>query len=345
MKGRTALRLPSPAPAAAAASLTLSIPLTLRPCGRWPRRQLHHFHGVKMLPARPACIRKRSCAAAAAAGNIPWASTAGHVARPRCFHSTSYPPPPGPFNRVQSGLLAAALPHVPSHGFSERALALGAQDAGYLDASINILPRRAFDLVHYYLLTQREALKTLPLAPAEAQVDAGLQNNVTGSGILAVGTVAGTASTADKIRLLLRARLRANATSGVIPWWPEALALMALPSNAPTAVLELAQLADEMCFLAGATAVDSSWYTTRASIAGIYSSTGTRANPRTLTRRTTELFMTQDSSPAHTETLRFLDRRLDAWHAVGSGMADASAWLAFSAHAALNVLRAKGVRL
>lgn len=76
----------------------------------------------------------------------------------RFYHSTTHPAPPGPFKPIESAILSAALPHVPSHGFTSITLALGATDAGYLPASTNLFPAGAFSLVHYHLYTQRLAL-------------------------------------------------------------------------------------------------------------------------------------------------------------------------------------------
>lgn len=76
-------------------------------------------------------------------------------ANPRKYHSYDHPPPPGPFNATEAAILAASLPHVPLHGFTNTSLALGAKDAGYLDVSTNLFPNGAFSLVHYHLMTQR----------------------------------------------------------------------------------------------------------------------------------------------------------------------------------------------
>lgn len=76
----------------------------------------------------------------------------------RTYHSYDHPPPPGPFNETERALLSAAYAHVPQHGFTLEALALGARDAGYLDISTNLLPNGTFDLIRWHLVTRREAL-------------------------------------------------------------------------------------------------------------------------------------------------------------------------------------------
>ena len=111
----------------------------------------------------------------------------------------------------------------------------------------------------------------------------------------------------------------------------QALAVMAQPSNIPTSLAELARLSDEIWFLAGDTSVDTSWYTKRASLSAIYSST--------------EVFMTQDKSADFAETERFFDRRLQESRAVGGALANMGQWVNFTGHASMNVLRSKGVRI
>lgn len=76
----------------------------------------------------------------------------------RLYHSYDHPPPPGPFNAAETSILSSSIPHIPSHGFTHTSLSLGANDAGYIDASINLFPSGAFSLVHYHLYTQRTGL-------------------------------------------------------------------------------------------------------------------------------------------------------------------------------------------
>ena len=79
------------------------------------------------------------------------------IARP--YHSTTHPPPPGPFTPAESALLSAAYHHVPTHGFTSTALALGARDAGLLDISPAILPDGGvFRLIRWHLYIQRTGL-------------------------------------------------------------------------------------------------------------------------------------------------------------------------------------------
>lgn len=106
---------------------------------------------------------------------------------------------------------------------------------------------------------------------------------------------------------------------------------MAQPSNVPKSISELSSLADEIWFLAGDTSVDTSWYTKRASLSAIYAAT--------------ELFMTTDKSPEFSETRDFLDRRFKDSQIVGGTLGSIGQWVGFTAHAGINVLRSKGVRI
>ena len=104
---------------------------------------------------------------------------------------------------------------------------------------------------------------------------------------------------------------------------------MAQPSCAPASLKELALLSDEIWFLSGDKSVDPSWYSKRASLSMIYS--------------TTERFMTNDRSPSFSETRRFLDRRLDEVKTVGGAVGALGQWAGFTLSAGVNVLRSKGV--
>lgn len=106
---------------------------------------------------------------------------------------------------------------------------------------------------------------------------------------------------------------------------------MAQPSYVPASLKELALLSDEIWFLAGDKAVDPSWYTKRATLSMVYTST--------------ELFMTNDHSPGFAETSNFLHRRLDEVKSVGTAIGSIGQWVGFTANAGVNVLRSKGVRI
>jgi ubiquinone biosynthesis protein COQ9 len=106
---------------------------------------------------------------------------------------------------------------------------------------------------------------------------------------------------------------------------------MAQPSHMPTAISELSSLSDEIWFLSGDTSVDTSWYMKRASLSAIYAAT--------------ELFMTTDKSPDFIDTREFLNRRFKDVQIVGGTMGNVAQWAGFTAHAGLNVLRSKGVRV
>ena len=106
---------------------------------------------------------------------------------------------------------------------------------------------------------------------------------------------------------------------------------MAQPTYVPASVKELAQLADDIWFLAGDTSVDPSWYTKRASLSAVYVSA--------------ELFMTNDRSPGFADTEAFLRRRFDEVGQFGGAARSLGEWLSFTASAGVNVLRSKGASI
>ncbi|KAF4774541.1 rpsU-divergently transcribed protein [Colletotrichum scovillei] len=226
----------------------------------------------------------------------------------RAYHSYDHPDPITTFHPHESTILSAAYKHVPEYGFSQKALALGAKDTGYLDISTSVLPDGPFSLIRYHLVTKREGLanKEKELFGESSQV-----------------------GVSEKVELLAWERLLENKT--VIDRWQEALAVMAQPSYVPASLKELAKLVDEIWFLSGDTAVDPSWYTKRASLSMIYASS--------------ELFMTNDKSAGFKDTRDFLRRRLSEVKEAGGVMGSLGQWVGFTASAGVNVLRSKGIRI
>jgi ubiquinone biosynthesis protein COQ9 len=203
-------------------------------------------------------------------------------------------------------ILSAALKRVPEHGFTERALTLGAKDAGYLDVSVQLFPRGVFDLINYHLVTQRLALKRNVQFPEDVK--------------LAVGR---------KVKTLTMTRMRAN--KDIIHQWEAALGYMSLLENIPASLKELNALSDEIWYLAGDTTVDFSWYTKRASLSAIYACS--------------ELFMTTDTSKDFAQTEEFLDRRLEDVQKVGGTVGGLGQYVGFWAKNGVHLGRSWGMKI
>ncbi|KAL7932400.1 ubiquinone biosynthesis protein COQ9 [Trichoderma chlorosporum] len=255
--------------------------------------------------ASPCISRAARCMASTARGPIARQFAPASSLSRRHYHSYDHPSTP-PFGAVDRSILAAAYEHVPEHGFSLRAIGLGARDAGYPDISSSILPDGQFSLIHYHLVAQRERL-------ADRSRE-----------LLRDGSLA---TVDDKVAALTWERLVGN--KDIIHRWQEALAIMAQPSHLPKSLAELAALSDDIWFLAGDKAVDPSWYTKRAALSMVYSSS--------------ELFMTNDRSPSFFETRQFLHRRLGEVQSVGGAVGSVGQWAGFTLNAGINVLRSKGV--
>ena len=140
-------------------------------------------------------------------------SRSSHLPRNnRLYHSYEHTSP-SPFSPSTSAILSSALIHVPTHGFTPTALTLGAADVGYPPVSTNLFPRGAFDLVNYYLVTERLALKDRlqQRFPGAAGADErGQRQEAEAWRNLGVGA---------KVKLLALERLWAN--KGVIHRWQE----------------------------------------------------------------------------------------------------------------------------
>ncbi|CAK7234074.1 Ubiquinone biosynthesis protein coq9, mitochondrial [Sporothrix bragantina] len=237
----------------------------------------------------------------------------------RCFHSHDHPnepPAQDNFSAAEQAILTAASRHIPTHGFTERTIALGAFDAGYPGISTNILPDGVFSLVRWHLVNQRLGLTAR-------------SREILGEP-LAEDVVLTPAQIANRAESLIWERLLAN--RDVVGRWQEALAIMAQPSYVPASLRELALLSDEIWALAGDKAVDPTWYTKRAAVSAIYASS--------------ELFMTTDNSgPDYPATREFLERRFRGSQELGGYVRSVGEWVGFAASAGLNVLRSKGMNI
>jgi ubiquinone biosynthesis protein COQ9 len=101
--------------------------------------------------------------------------------------------------------------------------------------------------------------------------------------------------TAERVRALLALRLaQARPHRAAVR---RALALLALPRHARVGARCVARSADAIWHAAGDRSADFSWYTKRALLAGVYAGT--------------LLFWLRDHSDDETETMRFVDRRLN----------------------------------
>ena len=168
--------------------------------------------------------------------------------------------------------LRAALPHVPALGWSRAAL-----EAGLRDLSRD----------------PREAEWLFPGGPVEAVeawcdlADREMEEQARQEDLLSQRIP-------ERIRRVITIRLERNeANKDAIR---RALALQSLPWNVPSARRTVARTADSMWAAAGDTSADFSWYTRRATLAGVYGAT--------------LAFWMQDDMPGFPATRTFLDRRL-----------------------------------
>jgi ubiquinone biosynthesis protein COQ9 len=168
--------------------------------------------------------------------------------------------------------LRATLPHVPALGWTRAALAAGLADLG------------------------RDALEQdwlFPRGPVEA-IEAWCDLADRDMEAAAVAEDLAARRIPARIRRVVLIRLEQAAPHREAV--RRALAVQSLPWNLASAARTVARTADAMWAAAGDTSADFSWYTRRATLAGVYGAT--------------LAFWLQDQSPDHAATEAFLDRRL-----------------------------------
>lgn len=180
---------------------------------------------------------------------------------------------------TKNNILKAALEFVPTHGWSTKALAASAEKMGLSSSVHGMFARGGADLVLYFIRSSNEALGQQLADEAE----------------LASKDPEKKKGTRTVIRDAVEFRLRM-----IIPYmsnWPQAMALMVLPQNAPDAVSQACTMVDDIWYFAGDRSTDFNWYTKRVTLGLVYGNT--------------ELYMLQDSSEDFQKTWQFLDRRID----------------------------------
>lgn len=259
----------------------------------------------------------------------------------RPYHSNLHPRlPPHEYTNSQTAILTASLPHIPTHGFTAAALTAGARDAGFLDVSVQLLPRGEFDLVLFWLASRRGLLR--------AKVESGEVFGAHGEGL----------SVQEKIKILVLERLRMNGdvkdvwqdvrltpfsspSFFFLGWFVpianitvialQALAQMSLLGNIPLSLLELHALSNDILTLAGDTAVDATWYARRMAVGAIYASA--------------EMVMTRDPTPDLLETEAFVERRFEDKEVLKGKVEGVSSWVGFWGNTVVGVGRSWGLKI
>lgn len=205
-------------------------------------------------------------------------STAGHFDRSKTEEESSNAASSAStstFQDPRQEILAAALPMVPTHGWTEEALAAGAASLGFPAVAHGMFARGGIELVEHVLAQIDSAW----LAELEARKE----------------ELAALPSSRERLEKAIQCRLRLIAPH--LAQWPQAMALSLSPQHLETTARGLAEVADELCVISGEDSVDvPNWYAHRATVCSVYIAT--------------ELFFLTDYSDDYRDTWAFLDRRL-----------------------------------
>jgi ubiquinone biosynthesis protein COQ9 len=169
-------------------------------------------------------------------------------------------------------LLVAVLPGVPFDGWSSQALRDGARGAGMSEAEArDLFPRGTIDMVAWFSTwADREMMRRMAAQPIEAMK---VRDRVT-------------AAIAERQAVLEPHKEAVR----------RALSVLAMPQNAALAAQLLYRTVDCMWHAAGDASTDWNFYTKRALLAAVYSSS--------------VLYWLDDRSPGSEETRAFVQRRL-----------------------------------
>ena len=170
-------------------------------------------------------------------------------------------------------LLETTLSHAAFDGWSQKAFDMGAKDAGIpADRALNAFPGGMAELLAFYHeVEDRHMLEAMARA------------NVSDMRV------------PDRIAFAVKARLQRNMRHREAI--KSACSFLAMPHNAALALRVLYRTVDAMWYGAGDTSTDFNFYTKRALLAGVYSST--------------VLYWLNGKSTGAADTWALLDRRID----------------------------------
>lgn len=178
----------------------------------------------------------------------------------------------GDLTKQRLAILNATLSHVPFDGWTLSSIEQGARDAGFdTDMALRAFPGGVADVVAFHSTT------------ADARMLAALDDMDLGAMRIR-----------ERVATAVRVRLEQNQADRLAV--SRALGFLALPGNAPLAAKCLYRTVDAIWYACGDTATDYNFYTKRALLAAVYS--------------TTVLAWINDRSPDSADTWAFLDRRI-----------------------------------
>lgn len=136
-------------------------------------------------------------------------------------------------NEIRNQILEASLPFVSKYGWTREAISRGAESINYANVTHGLFPKDGVELINYfYRKCNREVIERM-------------QTEATNVG-----------KTSEFFEKALRLRLEL-----IVPYretWPQAIAILAMPLNAPTSLAQLLTFVDDVCHLAGDRSADVS---------------------------------------------------------------------------------------
>lgn len=176
-------------------------------------------------------------------------------------------------------ILNIALEHVPTYGWSQKAIDKAIESLELSPSSSGMFKRGAADLVIHFIEKCNNELSDILAAESRRFLDK-------------------TSSTDEDISQFIEKAIqtRLKMITPYINSWPQAMAILASPMATADCLENGAHMVDEIWYHAGDMATDMSWYAKRGAVAAIYLAT--------------EVFMLQDKSPNFEDTWEFLSRRM-----------------------------------
>ena len=170
-------------------------------------------------------------------------------------------------------LLQKCVDLVPKHGWGLNTISLACRELGYPPSMNGLIGGNAVDLITYFQLMTLDKLKQKHHHEDPSS---------------------GTHSFYDRLDRILRDRI--DLVKPFAPHLPQAIKILSDPVNIATSAEIIQNNSHELCRLAGDESYNMKWYSRRAAVSAICS--------------TSDLFLTADQSPEKSDTVEFLARRV-----------------------------------
>ncbi len=175
-------------------------------------------------------------------------------------------------DQVRDKILSTSMKHVNQHGWSSESIALGVQENGLPTMSHTVIEKGPVELVEYFLNLKRKHVYDVITTYIDDQKNLKYAAEIEGENTPRFGN---DCNAMDKDELIIRAvECHLNYIQPYLHNWSSALALLVDPNHLSLTTMKPAfEVVDDFCHFLDIRTSRMDWYTERAMLGFLYSST------------------------------------------------------------------------